>query len=110
MHDSRQVCFVNEISSTATESHLKSGDALITQLISVITFLFSLQANEVLLVGHKLTAVEAYERGLVTRVFPAQEFQDRVKIISRVAGLPPMVARFLWTEATTILSSHKATK
>lgn len=58
-------------------------------------FLFSLQANEVLLVGHKLTAVEAYDRGLVTRVFPAQEFQDRVKeIISRVAGLPPMVARF----------------
>ena len=58
--------------------------------------LLSLQANEVLLVGHKLTAVEAYERGLVTRVFPAQEFQDRVKeIISRVAGLPPMVARFL---------------
>lgn len=70
--------------------------AYITQLISIIIlFLFSLQANEVLLVGHKLTAVEAYDRGLVTRVFPAQEFQDRVKeIISRVAGLPPMVARF----------------
>ena len=66
------------------------------QLISVITFLFSLQANEVLLVGHKLTAVEAYERVLVTKVLPAQEIQDRVKeIISQVAGLPTMVARFL---------------
>ena len=68
--------------------------------------LFSLQANEVLLVGHKLTAVEAYDRGLVTRVFPAQEFQDRVKeIISRVAGLPPMVDRFVWTVANH-QSSH----
>ena len=45
-----------------------------------------------LFVGHKLTAVEAYERGLVTRVFPAKEFQDGVKeIVSHVAGLPPKV-------------------
>ena len=45
-----------------------------------------------LLVGHKLTAMEAYERGMVTRVFPAQKFQDSVKdIVSHVAGLPPMV-------------------
>ena len=52
-----------------------------------------LQANEVLLLGHKLTAREAYERGLVTRVFPTVEFQEKVKeIVTRAAQLPPKVS------------------
>ena len=50
------------------------------------------QANEVLLGGKKLTAAEAYDRGLVTSVFPSQEFQSRVKeVVTNMAGLPPKV-------------------
>ena len=55
------------------------------------------QANEILLLGHKLTAREAYERGLVTRVFPTAEFQDKVKeIVTRAAQLPPKVSCFTY--------------
>lgn len=51
------------------------------------------QANEILLLGHKLTASEAHERGLVTRVFRAEEFQEKVKeIVMRAAKLPPKVS------------------
>ena len=51
------------------------------------------QANEILLLGHKLTASEAHERGLVTRVFSADEFQDKVKeIVTTAAKLPPKVS------------------
>ena len=50
------------------------------------------QANEVLLGGHKLTAVEAQERGLVTRVIPTQHFQETVdELVSKMAALPPKV-------------------
>lgn len=49
------------------------------------------KANEVLLTGHKLTATEAHERGLVTRVFPQQHFDERIKeIVHYMASLPPM--------------------
>ena len=45
-----------------------------------------------LLGGRKITAVEAYERGLVTRVIPKSEFQSTVKeITTRMASLPPKV-------------------
>lgn len=48
------------------------------------------KANEVLLAGRKLTAQEAYERNLVSEVFPAGQFQGKVKeIVSNMAKLPP---------------------
>ena len=46
-----------------------------------------------MLLGHKLSAHEAYERGLVTRVFGKEEFQDKVKeVITNAAKLPPKVS------------------
>lgn len=45
-----------------------------------------------LLAGRKLTAAEAYERGLITRVFPSGEFKDRVKeLLTEISKLPPRV-------------------
>ena len=42
--------------------------------------------------GRKITAAEAHERGLVTRVFPQQEFNTKVKeIVEHMASLPPQV-------------------
>ena len=42
--------------------------------------------------GVKLTAGEAYERGLVTRVYPRSEFQQKLTENARhIASLPPMV-------------------
>lgn len=60
-------------------------------LVKVIFFV-SVQANEVLLAGAKLSATEAYERGLVTRVFPKAEFQEKLKeTVQYIASLPPKV-------------------
>ena len=51
-----------------------------------------LQANEVLLAGRKLTAVEACNYGFVTEVFPQAEFQKEVdKRMKHLASLPPKV-------------------
>lgn len=51
-----------------------------------------LQANEVLMAGVKLTSTEAYERGMVTRVFPQSEFQQRLtEAAQHIASLPPQV-------------------
>lgn len=48
------------------------------------------RANEILMGGHKLTAREAYERGLVTRVFGQDEFAQRVKeSVGELARMPP---------------------
>lgn len=48
------------------------------------------KANEVLLGGRKLTATEALDRGLVTRVFPTDSFSDDVKdVVTNLAKLPP---------------------
>ena len=45
-----------------------------------------------LLGGRKITAAEACDRGLVTRVIPANEFQNNMKeIMSYMAALPPKV-------------------
>ena len=42
--------------------------------------------------GVKLTAGEAYERGLVTRVYPKTEFQQKLtENAQHIASLPPMV-------------------
>ena len=42
--------------------------------------------------GAKLTASEAYERGLVTRVYPRAEFKQKLTEASQhIASLPPMV-------------------
>jgi len=47
------------------------------------------KANEVLLMGRKITAVEACERGLVTDVFPESEFLREVgKRIAEMGTLP----------------------
>ena len=51
-----------------------------------------LQANEVLMAGVKLTSTEAYERGLVSSVFPQSEFQQRLtEAVQHIASLPPKV-------------------
>ena len=51
-----------------------------------------LQANEFLLLNQKLTAQEAFERNLVTRVFPASEFDSKVEeLLKYMAQLPPQV-------------------
>ena len=51
-----------------------------------------LQANEFLLLNQKLTAQEAFDRNLVTRVFPASEFDSRVEeLVKYMAQLPPQV-------------------
>ena len=55
-----------------------------------------MQANEVLMAGVKLTAGEAYERGLVTRVYPKSEFQQKLSENAlHIASLPPMVLFYL---------------
>jgi peroxisomal 3,2-trans-enoyl-CoA isomerase len=54
-------------------------------------FMGPAQANELLMGGVKLTAGEAYERGLVTRVYPGSEFQQRLREAAQhIANLPPM--------------------
>ena len=51
------------------------------------------QANEVLMGGRKLTAAEAYERGLVTRIFNQDEFKQKVKeTVGELAKMPPQVS------------------
>lgn len=48
------------------------------------------KAQEVLLAGRKLTAVEACNYGLVTEVFPHADFQKEVEQrMKHIAGLPP---------------------
>lgn len=43
--------------------------------------------------GRKLTATEAYERGLVTRVFSQDEFKQKVKeTVGELAKMPPQVS------------------
>ena len=40
--------------------------------------------------GRKISALEAHERNLVTRVFPKNDLQNQVKeIVSEIAQLPP---------------------
>ena len=44
--------------------------------------------------GVKLTAEEAYERGLITRVYPKAEFHQKLtENAQHIASLPPMVQR-----------------
>lgn len=50
------------------------------------------QANEILLGGKKLTAVEACDRGLVTAVFPQADFSEKIKeVLTHMGSMPPMV-------------------
>ncbi len=52
--------------------------------------IYIIQANEVLLLGRKITAQEAHERNLVTRVFPQNQLMGRVnEIATQLANLPP---------------------
>jgi len=48
------------------------------------------KANDVLLGGRKLTAQEAFDRGLLTDIYPHDEFRARVnEKVKYLAGLPP---------------------
>ncbi len=50
------------------------------------------KANEVLLFGRKLTAQEAFDRGLVTEIFPDSSFQeDLQKKLDQYSQLPRQV-------------------
>ena len=43
-----------------------------------------------LILGKKISSMEAYERGLITRVYPQTEFQDKIReIVEEIASLPP---------------------
>jgi peroxisomal 3,2-trans-enoyl-CoA isomerase len=54
-------------------------------------FMGPAQANEILMAGVKVTSTEAYERGLVTRVYPRAEFQQKLtEVAQHIASLPPM--------------------
>ena len=45
-----------------------------------------------LMMGHKMTADEAFANGLVTRVFPDDQFEEKVKeIVDQLGTLPPIV-------------------
>lgn len=53
------------------------------------------KATEMLLFNQKITAQEAYERNLVTRVIPDAEFHDKTQaLVKYVASLPPQSVRF----------------
>lgn len=53
------------------------------------------RANEVLLAGRKLTAQEAFDRGLLTDVIPSSEFQITVaEKVKHLSSLPPMSVQY----------------
>ena len=55
------------------------------------------QANEMLLTERQITAQEACEGGLVTRVFTQDRFKDEVdKVVKHMANLPPQVKLYLY--------------
>jgi len=55
-------------------------------------YLFLLKANEVLLAGRKLTAKEAFDRGLVTDIIPQNDFRHFIAEKAKyIASLPPKV-------------------
>ena len=50
-----------------------------------------------LLAGRKLTAQEAFDRGLVTDIIPQGEFRDFIAEKTKyLAGLPPKVSWFIF--------------
>ena len=56
----------------------------------------SLKASEVLLFGKKISAVEAEDLGLVTKVFPAAELDSLIwPKLKEMSELPPTVSNFL---------------
>ena len=64
-------------------------------LLNTTTCLFLFQANEMLLAGRKLTAVEARDCGLVTDVIPHDKFEEEIqKRVQAMAKLPPQVNIF----------------
>lgn len=55
--------------------------------------MFNFQAMEVLLLGRKFTAHEAADWGLVSQVFPDNEFQEKVaKKLKVMAQMPKGVS------------------
>ncbi|XP_003384577.1 PREDICTED: enoyl-CoA delta isomerase 2, mitochondrial-like [Amphimedon queenslandica] len=47
------------------------------------------KSNELLILGRKISAEEAFERNMITRVFPKDELQERVKeIVRELSELP----------------------
>lgn len=57
-----------------------------------------------LMAGVKLTSSEAYERGLVTRVYPRAEFNQKLtEATQHIASLPPMVYTHIRLELWLIM-------
>ena len=53
--------------------------------------------------GVKLSATEAYDRGLITRVFPREEFQAKLKeTVQYIANLPPQVSQHSVNKCTNV--------
>ena len=64
------------------------------------------KANEILLFGRKLTAAEACERSLVTRVISADTFDEQIaSLLKEYSDLPPISLR---TSKQLIREIHKA--
>ena len=63
-----------------------------------------MQANEVLLAGKKLTAEEALDRNLLTKVIPDASFEKVIEEkLQYLASLPPMVLVFKILDSSYIL-------
>ena len=63
------------------------------------------KANEILLFGKKLTAQEAFDRSLVTRVIPSSNFDEEINsILKQYSQLPPISLR---TSKQIIRDTHK---